>query len=855
ATDRDSGSQPNSGTDSNRAAITTLLPGQGDSVVVDDSFVIDDGRAVSVPKTSDTTHDDHAAITEFGAVYWQGVARIGVQVAKALSYAHRQGTLHRDIKPANLLIDEGGTVWVADFGLAKAMEHDNVSRTGDIVGTLRYMAPELFVGTADARSDIYSLGLTLYELLTLTPAFDETQRKRSFLHDSGPLEPQRPRRDHPSIPRDLETIVLKAIAAEPTARYQTAAELSEDLQRFLEDRPILARRASVAERLFRWARRNPAVATLSGLAVSLLLLVAVVSTTAYFRTKQAKDAAVTANANERQQRLKAEATSNLAWNALDRIFERLAPHRYASPEDFAVDTEESGEFNFNAQPVLSDESAALMDEMLVFYRKLAAQGDDSAEFRQRIAEANRRVGDIRQRLGQYGQAKQAYRQAIEVYAQLANDGTTNPKQAAALASIYNELGEVFRSSHQYDQSRDAFDTARSILEPIATKSSPPEVRYELARSFYLRVRRFDGRPDGGGGPANSSRGGPRGSEKGGPRGNEKDGPPRPPGEGFRPGGQRGHHFPDFRRDAENIERAITLLEELNAEHDVPDYQQLLALCYAERHRHSRDEDRDRSDEAMAKAIGLLEDLVSRFPRNPDYRFTLSKVYTPGFRGFERPSESELAEMETKLLTAVKLLEDLHREHPGVPDYLLSQLNIRPRLIFLYAQSNRFEEAHRNFQETIRLQKQLSDRDSSGPRFDPGSGWLLDAYSRRLVAQFRAAKDANEPLHPEWLTEVRDLFTHWIEMMGPVVESDPNQRRFVGFAYRRLATINTLLGDSEAARVATENMKKILPPEEWEDIDRREGSGPPGGPGGPRNPNERPPRFEQPPGNARKSANE
>ncbi|MBI2477515.1 MAG: hypothetical protein HYV60_02345, partial [Planctomycetia bacterium] len=146
-------------------------------------------------------------------------------------------------------------------------------------------------------------------LLTLKPAFDETQRKRSFLHDSGALEPARPRRDNPSIPRDLETIVLKAIAFEPSARYQTSGEFAEDLERFLEDRPILARRANIPERLFRWARRNPAVATLSGLAISLLLLVAVVSTTAYFRTKNARDAAVTAETNERQQRVKAEATA------------------------------------------------------------------------------------------------------------------------------------------------------------------------------------------------------------------------------------------------------------------------------------------------------------------------------------------------------------------------------------------------------------------------------------------------------------------------------------------------------------------------------------------------------------------
>ncbi|MBI2477514.1 MAG: serine/threonine protein kinase, partial [Planctomycetia bacterium] len=155
----DAGSQPSSRTGSNREAITTLAQGEGSAIFVDDTSLLADDLEFADVKNSDANPVPVATATHLGTAYWQSVARIGVQVAKALNFAHRQGTLHRDIKPANLLIDEGGTVWVADFGLAKAMEHDNVSRSGDIVGTLRYMAPEQFHGSADARSDIYSLGL------------------------------------------------------------------------------------------------------------------------------------------------------------------------------------------------------------------------------------------------------------------------------------------------------------------------------------------------------------------------------------------------------------------------------------------------------------------------------------------------------------------------------------------------------------------------------------------------------------------------------------------------------------------------------------------------------------------------
>jgi WD40 repeat protein len=200
--------------------------------------------------------------------YWQGVARIGVQVAEALAYAHGQGILHRDIKPSNLLLDARGNVWVADFGLAKSSEGEDVTHTGDVVGTLRYMAPERFRGQSDPRGDVYSLGLTLYELLTLRPAFDAGDRER-LIRQVTEGEPPRPRQFEPSVPRDLETIVLKAIAREPGHRYATAEQLAEDLRRFAADRPILARRISTTERTWLWCRRNKGM---SGLLLILALV-------------------------------------------------------------------------------------------------------------------------------------------------------------------------------------------------------------------------------------------------------------------------------------------------------------------------------------------------------------------------------------------------------------------------------------------------------------------------------------------------------------------------------------------------------------------------------------------------------
>jgi serine/threonine protein kinase/WD40 repeat protein len=220
--------------------------------------------------------------------YYRSVARVGVQVADALAYAHRQGVLHRDVKPSNLLLEAQGTVWVADFGLAKADGSDDLTHTGDVVGTVRYMAPERFDGHSLPQSDVYSLGLTLYELLVLRPAFDDSNRARLIervLHELPP----RPRKLDPRVPRDLETVVLKCLAKDPAERYATAEALAEDLRRFLAYRPIRARRTPWYEHGWRWARRNPAVATLLLAVLGLLAAVAGVSTVAAVQVQAQKD--------------------------------------------------------------------------------------------------------------------------------------------------------------------------------------------------------------------------------------------------------------------------------------------------------------------------------------------------------------------------------------------------------------------------------------------------------------------------------------------------------------------------------------------------------------------------------------
>jgi eukaryotic-like serine/threonine-protein kinase len=202
--------------------------------------------------------------------YYHAIARFIVQAADGLEHAHQDGIIHRDIKPANLLVDRHGRIWITDFGLAQFQADAGLTRTGDVLGTLRYMSPEQASGQRvllDHRTDIYSLGATLYQLATLEPMFagnNQQELLHQILHD----DPRSPRSVEKSVPVELETIILKAVSKNPTDRYGSAQEFAADLERYLEDKPILAKRPGPIERARKWSRRHPSVVV----AAMLLLL-------------------------------------------------------------------------------------------------------------------------------------------------------------------------------------------------------------------------------------------------------------------------------------------------------------------------------------------------------------------------------------------------------------------------------------------------------------------------------------------------------------------------------------------------------------------------------------------------------
>ena len=605
-------------------------------------------------------------LTGLGQPFWKSVAGIGVQVADALHYAHGQGTLHRDIKPANLLMDQKGVTWVADFGLAKAGDQEPVSVDGDVVGTLRYMAPEQLEGSSDERTDLYALGLTLYELITLKPAFKDHRRHRR--------EPIPPRKINARVPRDLETIVLKAIASSPNIRYQSATDMAYDLRCFLQNKPIQARRASATDQFWKWCRRNPALAASGFTTATALALLAVVSTVGFVLTQQANRKANDALWAETIHRREAENTATLAADALDAIFQRFTPTASmatgSSRQSLAVDNAitDGSEISIRSEPVLSRETAGLLEQLLEFYDKLAAKDGSDADLYGKIADAHRRVGDIRLHLGHNADAIRSYQKTIEL---LENSPALAdpPRQKIELARLHSAMGVAHRNVQQANESDSSFEAALTLLNVADAEfdTANPTLLFELARTLYLQNCYDDTlvphRPS-----------------------------PRRRREVLM---SRSNHRFDLISQAK-LRRAVRILDQL-AERVDPKWSDfsaqrrlLLASCLRDLAKQAARRDRIESIPLQRQAIDILEELVHEEPARADYRFELAA--TMGLVQPVRPGQPTFRKEATNTMEALNLIENLVAQHPQVPIYQQAYAQLLDRMGKIHFDNGEYSES-------------------------------------------------------------------------------------------------------------------------------------------------------------------
>lgn len=429
---------------------------------------------------AETARTDSVLGARTNEEFFDSLARLGVHAAEALHHAHQHGVVHRDVKPANLLLDMEGKVWITDFGLARIETAATLTGPGDLLGTLRYMSPEQALAThavIDERTDVYSLGATLYELATLLPAFRGSDRRellRQIAHD----EPRPLRKVRHAVPPELEIVILKCLEKSPQDRYASAGELALDLQRFLEHRPIKARRPSVADRLAKWTRRHASLAGAIG--VSLLFVLATLSISLVW-VLRARDEAQASASSERRQRIQAEKNKREANQ------QRIAAKRQASRANANLEKAEEAierllsrvsNDDFFDLPQADPVRKAILEDALALHLDLLDKNPSSELARYRLARGRQKVARLQRLLGKFPEAKASYLAAIDDLEKIVRDYPSQPKYQQTLARSHGSLGiAVLQRTNQPQEAEEHTRIALDLAEDLARKH--PNVREYL----------------------------------------------------------------------------------------------------------------------------------------------------------------------------------------------------------------------------------------------------------------------------------------------------------------------------------------------------------------------------------------
>jgi serine/threonine protein kinase/tetratricopeptide (TPR) repeat protein len=406
-------------------------------------------------------------------------AQLVEMLARAVHHAHEHGIVHRDLKPANVLLVRCGVVsgeWsggklptthqpkITDFGLAKRLDVEGShTQTGMVVGTPSYMAPEQAAGQPKAigpAADIYGLGAILYELLTGRPPF-KGETMLDTLEQVRGHEPVPPSRLQPHVPRDLETVCLKALTKEPGRRYATAAALANDLHRWLVGEPIQARPVSTWERGVKWARRRPtaaALAVVSALAVTVVVATLAVSNVRVSREKQL--------AESRGQ--EAQKNFEKALDAVEQMLLRVGQERLADV------------------PQMEHVRRNLLEDALKFYQEFLEEKGGEPAVRLGTGRACRVVADVYEMLGRHDEADDHYRRAQDILERLAAE-VPEPTYRQQLALVYLHRSRFLVKIGRLAEARTSSEQAQQMLEPLVAEAPDAGAyRAALARGLLAR---------------------------------------------------------------------------------------------------------------------------------------------------------------------------------------------------------------------------------------------------------------------------------------------------------------------------------------------------------------------------------
>jgi serine/threonine-protein kinase len=629
-----------------RYAIDPPAAGSEPTATVTSESARADDRVPAAPPVA-AGPDGSTLSSRADSTYFREVARLSSQVADALDYAHRQGVVHRDIKPSNLLLDPQGNAWVADFGLAKLVEDEGLSQSQGLVGTLRFMAPERFEGVTDPRGDVYALGATLYELLTLQPAFDG-QGHAELVRQIREQPPVPPRRLDPRIPRDLETIVLKALAKDPADRFAAAGELRDELRRYLEGRPIRSRPVGLAEQFWRWCKRNPGQAIATTTAAVVTTLLAIGATTAAWVYRDQRNALGAANTatnralGESQENL-ARADSNfaLARDAVDRFYTRISEDKLLN------------------EPHMDRLRKDLLGSAREFYRKFADQRQGDPRSQADLGRAYWRLARIARDLGETQEALDDAEQSRAIFERLAQRPPEEIAYQTDLARSYFTLGEVCWSATRYAEAEAALKTARAIQEKVS-QSSPDfaDNQQDLAMTHQ----------------------------------------------------RTGALYYDMGRFAEAEQRyldAADLRRKLTAAHPRNTlYQSQLAQGYTNLSAlYGRMLRGPEAEKAGLASLAINQELVAANPGIAEYRENLAYVH--GNLGYTVSTMGRLTETEEHFLAALAICRELAAAHPEVTAYQLRQALFHRNLGEVYLRTGRIAQAEASLKEALASRQKLA----------------------------------------------------------------------------------------------------------------------------------------------------